>query len=306
MAEDRRVNISDHQVDHVVREVFDRLAGLVLVSGALGRDGVQGVIEMRAGLLDRPRSLRLDLIAHSRDGVLRLGDWAVEANDAAERLRAACAEQFASMPLNEIRLLGCNTAVRPSGRRAIHGLARLFGTRVLGTKAPIAANDFDDGEFRSIALLADQDDIRAWPDVTAQGTTWWFGRLAQVRTTQSAELLGELRWESAAQVLDHWLAAPSPWRWDIREYTRAEFEAVLDLTEPGLAQTSDLLALPDLEIVVRAGDQRGEPRFHRLTVLLDRELVRVYPQGDRGGYLCHARPTRAWAAALSCGQVIRS
>ena len=95
------------------------------------------------------------------------------------------------------------------------------------------------------------------------------------------------------------------WRWEIREYSQRDFDALFEYAVPGAARVTGMLALPDLEIMVRILGEPGAPRFHRLTVLLDQELVRVYPRGIREGSVFRVNPTPKWKAALRLGQVLR-
>src|SRR5689334_17970244 len=111
-----RVNVSPSRPDKVVQEVIDRLDRRSPVDGALGDDGVQGVVEQMFHSETRPRTFGLDLIAHARRGVLQIGDWAVDGGEPTQALRATCDLALRHMPLREIRLLGCNTAVKQGGR----------------------------------------------------------------------------------------------------------------------------------------------------------------------------------------------
>jgi hypothetical protein len=300
-----RVNVSPNHPDKIVQEVVDRLDRRSPVDGALGDSGVQGVVEQMFRDPARPRSFGLDLIAHARRGVLQIGDWTVDGGEPTLALRAACDLALHDMPMREIRLLGCNTAVKPAGRTAMRQLAELFGARVWGTKAPISANDFDHSEFRSTGLLADQREILRFAVPRALGTARWFTGFAQARSRTLRDLASELREESEAEVFEDWNRAALAARWPIRVHTRAQLETLFDHIQPGMASVPGILALPELEIVVRMAD-RVAPRFHRLTVLLDHELVRVYPRGMPSGCVFRVRPGPAFRAAVDLGDVIRS
>lgn len=297
-----RANVLHSDPDSVVREVVDRLTRPSLVDGPLGGAGVQGVVERMFEAPQRPDSFGLDLIAHSRNGVLYIGDWAVERNPPTQSLRDACTAALREMPLREIRLLGCNTAIRPGGRAAMRGLAQLFDARVWGTKAPISANDFDSREFRSIGLLADHRDIDrfAMPSLRTAGR--WFVGLARSLARRLDEITHELRVESEDEALAAWRRAALASRWPIRRFSRWELEQLLAHVEPGMARVPGILALPDLEILAPADGQAG---YHRFTILLDRELVRVYPGAIPSGGVFRVRSTPAWLAALDGGEVIR-
>jgi hypothetical protein len=298
-----RANVLHNDPDSVVREVLGRLTRQSLVDGPLGSAGVQGVVERMFQTPQRPDSFGLDLIAHSRNGVLHIGDWAVESNAPTRSLRDACTAALREMPLREIRLLGCNTAIRPGGRTAMRGLAQLFDARVWGTKAPISANDFDSHEFRSTGLLADHRDIDrfAMPSLRTAGR--WFVGLARSLARRLDEITHELRAESEDEALGAWHRAAPASRWPIRKFSRSEIERLLSHVEPGMARVPGILALPDLEIVALVDGQVGG--YHRFTILLDHELVRVYPSAIPAGCVFRVRKTPAWLAALHSGEVIR-
>lgn len=299
-----RLNVSQKDPDRVVQEVIDRLERPSLVDGPLGTAGVEGVVEGTFREPRRPAAVCLDLIAHSRKGVLYLGDWAVDGNDATQALRSSCAAMLEHMPFSDIRLLGCNTAIKAGGRRAMRSLAAIFGARVWGTKVPISANDFDRGGFRSCGLLADHHDIARFAAPSVRSTARWFSG-AGARTVWLRELAGQLRDEPEAEALAAWHRTPAALRWEIRQCAQPEFDALFDHPEPGMAQVPGILALPDLELVVPAGHHAGQPHYHRLTVLLDHELVRVYPRASPAGCIFRVRPSPAWHAALQQGRVIR-
>ena len=93
-------------------------------------------------------SLTVDLIGHStRDHhLLRLGDTAINMLD------PAVAHFFQSLARDHLlkrlgvaalRLLGCETAVTPSGRRTMRLLARTLGIPVFGTTKPLMKSHYD-------------------------------------------------------------------------------------------------------------------------------------------------------------------
>ncbi len=300
-----RANVSQRNPDRVVQEVLDRLTRQSLVDGPLGSAGVQGVVETMFHATPRPESFCLDLIAHSRKGVLHIGDWAVTGNDLTRSLQSALAEALWRMPLREIRLLGCNTAVKADGRAAMRALSALFGARVWGTKAPISANDFDCSEFRSTGLLADHQDIARFAAPMVRTTARWFAGLGRARAQPLAELAPDLRAESEAEALGDWHRARPTWRWEVRRYSRSEGEALFQEIEPGMARVPGILALPDFEVLIPVGQDPVGQRYHRLTILLDHELVRVYPGAIPQGCVFRLRKTAADGSWLQCGELIR-
>lgn len=298
-----RFNVGQIDPDKVVREVLNKLEQHSLVDGALGMAGVQGLVERRFHDPRRPAAFCLDLIAHSRQGVLHIGDWPVDGNSSTEALRDRCAAILAHMPLSDIRLLGCNTAIKADGRRAMRSLAAIFGTRVWGTKVPISANDFDHNGFCSSGLLADHNDVARFANPRVWRTARWFSGSA-IRT-RLRELTTQLRAESEAELLDDWQRTIPALRWAIRQYTRSQFEALLDHAEPGMARVPGILAVPDLEIVAPAAPAAGVPRYHRVTLLLDYEVMRVYTHAIPNGCIFRIRRSANWPTALDHGEIIR-
>lgn len=300
-----RANVLQRNPDKVVQEVLDRLTRQSPVDGPLGSAGVQGVVEAMFHATPRPESFCLDLIAHSRKGVLHIGDWAVTGNDLTRSLQSTLAEPLQRMPLREIRLLGCNTAVKADGRAAMRALSALFGARVWGTKAPISANDFDCFEFCSTGLLADHHDIARFIAPMVRTSTRWFAGLGRTRAQPLAELAPDLRTESEAEALDDWHRAPPASRWEVRRYSRSEGEGLFSDIEPGMARVPGILALPELEVLIPVGPDPLDPRYHRLTLLLDHEIVRVYPRAIPQGCVFRLRKSAAAGAWLQRGELIR-
>ena len=80
----------------------------------------------------------LDLFGHStaRDGLLRLGDWVIDADkpDVAAWFRAlADAELLPRLGIRALRLLACRTSATERGRATICTLAEILGLEVYGT-----------------------------------------------------------------------------------------------------------------------------------------------------------------------------
>lgn len=278
-----RINISHKAPDAQIQQVLDKIEREFLVSDALGADGVEGVIDR---LCSAPRTrvrLTLDLIAHSRRGVLHLGGWSVDGSTTTVALRNACVDTLADLDLAAIRLLGCNTALSVEGQAAMRRLHELFAVPVLGTKVPISARDFDAEGFRADAILTDQDNVPPPAGPTLQSVGRWFGRFARVVGETLQGMLPRLRAESRAEVVrDRACIAPRV-RWAIREVTREQLEAILDHAEPDVVDAPGLLALPDCELVAPVSAGAGRRRYHRVTVLLDGYWLRVYPIGRPEG-----------------------
>lgn len=293
------MNISHTSPDVTVQQVLDQIDNEVLVVDALGPDGVQGVID---GWSQRTRTWRvfsLDLISHSRRGVLQLGDWSVDGTGKSQLLQQACAAQLARLGLSEIRLLGCNTAVTPGGQAAMVALAQVFRVPVKGTTVPISAADFDASGFRPKGYLAGHDRL---PPLVAPlaASAKWLDRFQAVTGHTVKGLLAKLRRESLSDSIRDWSRTRPQLRWPIRQITRRALDALLDRAGPKLSHVPGLLALPDLELLVPIEGDFGAPRYHRFTLLLDGLWLRMYPRDQPEGIVLRTRED-VLAAALGQG-----
>jgi hypothetical protein len=274
-----RINISHTSPDVPVQQVLDKLDREILVVDALGDDGVQGVIDALARRQPAPPPFSLDLIAHARRGVLRLGNWSIDANATTTALHAACEAVLAELPLAAIRLLGCNTAISREGQAAMRNLHQLFTVPIVGTKVPISARDFGSTGFLADAILTDQDHLPPPSGPTLQSAGGWLGRFERLVGETLAAVLPRLRREPRADVFRDWDRAPPSLRWPVRQLTSAQLNELFRHVSPELVHAPGLLALPDLELVVPVDEDAGAPRYHRITVLLDGYWLRLYPRG---------------------------
>ena len=92
--------------------------------------------------------MTLDLIGHStRDHhLLRLGDDRIDMLDpvVARFFRSLAAEHLLSrLGVVAVRLLGCETAVSPSGKRTLRLLARTLRVPVFGAIKPLMKSHYD-------------------------------------------------------------------------------------------------------------------------------------------------------------------
>jgi hypothetical protein len=118
------------------------------------RDGWSNVVEslheLRGVLEGRARApgaiATLDLIGHSTRGhkLLRLGRTVIDMLDpSVERFFVALADDGLLDDVAAVRLLGCETAVSPSGQRTIRTLGWTLGLPVYGTKKPLFKSHYD-------------------------------------------------------------------------------------------------------------------------------------------------------------------
>lgn len=111
-----------------------------------GLEELRRVLEGLVGGARRPASL--DLSGHStRAGkLLRLGDDVIDMLDPwTERFfrRLADDELLPRLNLRAVRLLGCETAVTPTGRRTLRGLAHTLRLPVFGTTKALYKSHYD-------------------------------------------------------------------------------------------------------------------------------------------------------------------
>jgi len=299
------MNISHTSPDTTVQQVLDKIDNECLVVDALGADGVQGVIDTWHQRSRSWSSFSLDLIAHSRRGVLQLGGWSVDGNGKSQLLRDACAKQLAELRLSEIRLLGCNTAVTPGGRDAMLALADVFRVPVKGTVVPISAADFDASGFGPMKFLVDH---RHLPPLVAplEAAGTWLDRFQSVTSHTIKSLMGKLRRESLADAINDWSRTRPQLRWPIRQLGRGELDAILTRAAPKLVHAPGLLALPDLELIVPIEGDFGAPRYHRFTVLLDGLWIRIYPRDQPDGIVLRTRDDVLADALCKGTELLRS
>lgn len=212
-----------------------------------------------------PTPKTLDFIGHTTSGksLLVLGDWVIDAtNKSVMSFFRGVADQDVPkrLGIEAVRLLGCTSADTAHGRWTVCALADVLGVEVYGTTGLLLASHYDNVGFRHEAryLLASSTQLRdgtAAPRALDRGAS-----------------------DPHALDLDSLPGSPLPARaWPVRIPDRDESKALLRLIRrrdgsvlPGLQ------AAPSCEIAFPAGDGQ---RYYLMQVLLDGELVRVYPRG---------------------------
>ncbi len=226
-------------------------------------------LEMLLGrLLDErvtPTPKTLDFIGHTTSGtsLLVLGDWVIDATSkSVMSFFRGLADQDVPrrLGIEAVRLLGCTSADTAHGRWTVCALAEALGIEVYGTTGLLLASHYDRNGFRHDAryLLTSSTQLR---EGTAPPRALDHG----VRDPHVLDL-------------DSLPSCPLPPRsWPVRIPDRDEAKALLRLIRrrdgsvlPGLQMT------PSYEIAFPAGDGRS---YYLMQVLLDGELVRVYPRG---------------------------
>jgi hypothetical protein len=126
----------------------------------VGRHLVRSLTEMQAVLAETQpgdHPVTLDLLGHStRDTrLLRMGKTIVDVADARvaaffDRLKI----HITRLQINEVRLLGCETAVEVVGQRTIRVLARMLGVRVFGTRKRLMKTHYNADGFDPVFSAA--------------------------------------------------------------------------------------------------------------------------------------------------------
>jgi len=258
----------------IISSYADAELGLVraTIAHAISVDGRADLELLLGRLLDAgvaPTPKTLDLIGHTTNdrSLLVLGDWVVDAtNSCVLSFFRGLADQdvLRRLGIEAVRLLGCTSADSAHGRWTVCALADVLGIEVYGTTGLLLASHYDRDGFRDEArfLLASATDLRTG--------------------TAEPRPLDRGRHDPRVLDLDSLPAAPLTARpWPIRIPDMDEARALLRLIRrrdgsvlPGLQ------AAPSCELAFPAGDGY---RYHAVQVLLDHELVRVYPHGVAHG-----------------------
>lgn len=234
----------------------------------------------------------LDIIGHALDGELYIGTWAIsESNAATQAIFKILANLHQQLNLSKIRLLGCSTATATRGRALLQGLQQLIddhggGITVYGSNTPMHAAFFGQrGLTREAAATylqtAAQD---GGPPAAVALNRWWqslplssaallrlHGRLAMQRP-------GGLRSPLRKETADEIRASRVPYGQLIPiKIATAPVPVFSSLSNEPARSAPGLLELPKGELVVPIP---GTALYHRISILFDGALVRVYP--DRG------------------------
>jgi len=215
-----------------------------------------------------PTSKTLDLIGHSTPGksLLVLGNWVI---DAASQTVTAFFRELAEqevlprLGITAVRLLGCLTADTGHARWTICTLADILGIEVYGTKDLIFSAHYNSAGFRDERryLLVSASELRREavdPKPLTRGTP--YERVLDLDALPAMSLVG---------------TGAMAWPLRIASYDDARNLLRLVRRREGAAMP-DLLTSPHCEVALPS-TQSGA--FHRVQVLLEGELVRVYPDG---------------------------
>jgi|JI9StandDraft_1071089.scaffolds.fasta_scaffold31716_3 hypothetical protein len=295
--------------DSIVAAVEQRLLNDIPVAGA---PAVDGVIRLRATAT--PDTLQIDLIAHSKSGVLQLGDWDLADEAVAETLAKAWQPLQASLALVRVRLLGCNTA-RKRGWSTLGMLYQAFASefgppavKVQGTTVPIGLTDFDAQGFTATSFLKSYVPLPPPPPtvpVQTPGTFTaeqqydsWFDRFVAGAPISRNQVVAGLHLDAQADALRDRQLTPARLRWPALMLTNTSLDRVLDTTTSIGAFAPGLLAIPDYELLVRNGPLDTNAR---VSVFFDGAFLRVSSGNVRNATLFRVKRRGALATLFEQG-----
>lgn len=250
--------------DAELGRIRDLLEHKVVVDGRGDLEELLGRL-LAAG---RPRTPRtLDLIGHSTPGasLLVLGGWVIDAASAKVRAffrELAELEVLPRLEITAVRLLGCQTAATAQGRATIGKLAEILGVEVLGTRGLLYAAHYDARGLRDDArhvLVSSRELGREPGEGVGSLQASCYPRPLDVDALPASPL------ETHPPLRPRRVATPELARELLRLVRRTAG-----------AEMPGLLAAPCCEIMLPSAKPGW---YHRLQVLFDGELVRVFPDG---------------------------
>lgn len=264
-----RLSLITRQADRELARVQATVTHALLVDG---RGEVEEVIGRLLACNAPPTPKTLDLIGHTTaaDPRLQLGDWVIDGDRALTRAivrELADHDVFPRLGVTAVRLVGCRTAATAQARQMLATLTSIAGVEVYGTADLVCAASFDTGGLREDAdvLLCGAYAERERPEAPA------------VRGTPIARGFDV----DAISALVPTAAGTSAHRHVLDLPTARAILQLIDRTE-GVSMPG-LLASPSHELALPSS---APGAFYLAHVLLDAELIRVYPDGlDRPGVL---------------------
>jgi hypothetical protein len=257
--------------DRELGEIRSVLAHKVLVDGRAELEAELGRL-LAQDVAPTPKTL--DLIGHTTSdrSLLVLGDWVIDATSpTVTSFFRGLADQnvLERLGIRAVRLLGCNSADSAHGRWTICRLTDVLGVEVLGTTGLMLASYYTAGGLDPARryLLTSSSELRdkvVDPRPLDRGT----------RATRELDLDG-----LPAQAL------PARRAWPIRLADRDDARAILRLVRRrDGSELPGLVAAPACEVAFPAA---SAGTYHLVQVLLDGEIVRVYPAGETGTALVY-------------------
>lgn len=148
--------------DPALRITIARVRDVVLVTGALGPDGLAAFLATIA--TGGPTTL--DLVGHTARGLVQLGAWCVGdlSDPAVHAWVVASGPALVACGITRVRVLGCGSAITPEGIAALAAYKRALNARVganrilvYGTSQPLHAAHFDEGGLKPGGPLVEID-----------------------------------------------------------------------------------------------------------------------------------------------------
>lgn len=257
--------------DRELDEIQTVLAHKILVEG---RADLEGELGRLLALDVAPTPKTLDLIGHTTSdrSLLVLGDWVIDATSpTVTSFFRGLADQsvLERLGIEAVRLLGCNSADSAHGRWTICRLADVLGVEVFGTTGLMFASHYtaaglDPARRYQLASSRTLKHSVVDPRPVERGT----------RASRELDIDG-----LPAQAL------PARRAWPIRLADRDDARAILRLVRRrDGSELPGLVAAPACEVAFPAATAGT---YHLVQVLLDGEIVRVYPTGEGGTSLAY-------------------
>lgn len=267
-------NISLLDADGALKKVQAKIQDLQKVPNDTAIEGVGQIIP----------DARMDLIAHAKGGILQFGDWHVGTPEDGEE---AVAESWGNKRPDELRILGCTTAVTSEGIAALKRLKKTLGIKsVYGTTAPMVARNFGPEGllYKDEVFLVEASTL---PDrgaeISESVVAKWFENFDEYSFSHGP-ILSSLQPEDPDDVKA--AQAKNGISAKVIEYSAFE-NAVLHTRWAPPARAPGLLAIPETEIVAEAPGHPGS--IVRLSVFLGGAFIRIYPVGEPDGVLLRAQ-----------------
>ncbi len=211
-----------------------------------------------------PAPKTLDLIGHATsDGLLRLGDWVLDAETATVSAFFRGIADHDVLPrigVSALRLLGCSTAVSTRARTTMKILSELLGLEVFGTTAPIYSLHYDEAGF-----------CHQWRFLLSAASATPSGPVHDAGTPKPSRRSLDIDALPTVAVAD---ARAWPRHVVSGEIARMLLE-LIDRTQG--AQMPGLLAIPSHDVALPSA---RPDRCHLAELILDGQFLRVYPDGE--------------------------
>ena len=260
------LSVITREPDRELGEIQSVLRHKVLVDG---RAELEAELGRLLALDIAPTPKTLDLIGHTTSdrSLLVLGDWVIDATSpTVTSFFRGLADQnvLDRLGIQAVRLLGCMTADSAHGRWTICRLADVLGVEVFGTTGLMFASHYTPGGLDPARryMLASSSALRSTvvdPRPLDRGT----------RATRELDVDA-----LPAQAL------PTRRAWPIRLADRDDARSILRLIRRrDGSELPGLVAAPACEVAFPSATAGA---YHVVQILLDGELVRVYPNGAQG------------------------